>query len=361
MAVDSTPTVGLLKRIGAYLRRQTPAQTVLAVVVGLAALKAATPILTPLLLAFFLIAVFRPLQRCLQGRMANGLAIGLTLLTFLSAVGLFLAVLWCSSRSLLQKWPQYAQLLDSYLHLATTAELGSSFPADVPRSWLLARSVSDEALLVVGEGLTLFGAGFSLVIAYLMMGLLEVDVFDEKLHRILPGHADQHWLAVAAQISLDCRRYLLVRTGIGLLSGIWVGGTTWLFGVDFALIWAVLAFLLKYIPTLGTVLSVLLPTLFALLQFGHWRRALLLLLVVGAGQVLQGNVINPLLQSKYLTPSPLMVVFSMVFWGWLWGIIGAFLAVPLTVLLIVTCRQFDRTRWVATLLAQWEEDVTESE
>ena len=359
MAVDSTPNRGLLKRIGAYLRQQTPAQTLLAVVVGLAALKAAAPILTPLLLAFFLIAILRPLQRRLQGRMAKPVAIGLTLLTFLSVVGLFLAVLWFSSRSLLQKWPQYAQRIESYLHLVTTAELGASAVNDAPSSWLLASSVSDEALLAVGEGLTLLGAGFSLVTAYLMMGLLEVDVFDEKLHRILPGHANQHWLTVAAQISLDCRRYLLVRTGIGLLSGSWVGGTAWLFGVDFALLWAVLAFLLKYLPTLGTVLSVLLPTLFALLQFGHWQRALLFLLVVGAGQVLQGNVINPLLQSKYLTPSPLMVVFSVVFWGWLWGLIGAFLAVPLTVLLIVTCRQFDRTRWVATLLAQWEEDAPE--
>lgn len=361
MSITSTPPSGLFARIVQYLRRQTPAQTIVAVVVALAALKVAAPLLAPFLLALFLIAVFRPLQRRLQRTMANSLAIGLTIMAFLGCVSLFLAVLWVSSLSLLRKWPQYVQIFDHYLRLATAAGIptpASHSDADL-RSWLLNSSFSDEVVRAMAEGLAVFAAGFSLVIAYLIMGLLEVDVFDDKLHHILPGRADQHWVAVATKISAGCRRYMLVRTVIGLLSGFLVGGATWLIGLDFAIIWGVLAFLLKYIPTLGTLLTVLLPTLFALLQFGHWQRALIALLAVGAVQALQGIVINPLIQSKYLAPSPLVIVFSVVFWGWMWGVVGAFLAVPLTVFLIVTCRQFERTRWLATLLAHWEEDEVE--
>lgn len=189
------------------------------------------------------------------------------------------------------------------------------------------------------------------------MGLLEVDVLDDKLHHMLPDQsARQHWFQVAATISADCRRYMLVRSAIGLLSGLLVAGATWLIGLDFVLIWGLLTFLLKYIPTLGSLLITLLPTLFALLQFGDWRRAAITLVTITALQALQGNLVNPLFQGKYLSISPLAIVLSVVFWGWLWGVIGAFLAVPLTVLMIVTCRQFDRTRWIATLLADWKEE-----
>lgn len=334
-------------------------QTVIAVVIAFAALKVLAPLLAPFLFAVFLIALFRPLQRRFQHVMSDSLAIGLTLLIFLGFLGLFLTVLWFSTLSLIQRWPQYTQVVDRYLRLAAAyglapATLGSE--ASI-QAWLAATNFDQEVLLALAEGLGIFVAALTLVIAYLIMGLLEVDVLDDKLHRILSdGRSSQHWFNVAATISADCRRYILVRSAIGLLSGLLVGGATWLIGLDFVLIWGLLAFLLKYIPTLGSLLITLLPTLFALLQFGDWRWALITLVTITAIQALQGNLINPLLQGKYLSVSPLAIVFSVVFWGWLWGVIGAFLAVPLTVLLIVTCRQFNRTRWLATLLANWEEE-----
>jgi AI-2 transport protein TqsA len=335
----------------------------IAVIVVLAALKAATPIVAPFVLALFLIAVFWPVQRFFQRRFPRSVSIGLTLLIFLGIAGLMLAALWYSSLSLIQKWPRYAQSIDHYRALA--ADYGVPVPtlgdeAGI-QQWLVASDLGQEALFEMSGALALVGAGFTLVIAYLIMGLLEVDVFDEKLDQILPGYSDLHWLNVAATIAADCRRYLLVRTAISLLSGILVGVAAWLIGLDFAFIWGLLTFLLKYVPTLGSLVIVLLPTFFALLQFGDWRQALLTLLVIGSLQALQGNILNPLLQSRYLSPSPLMIVFSVVFWGWLWGTIGAFLAVPLTVLLIVTCRQFQRTRWIATLLAHWDENSDEKE
>lgn len=356
--MDSAPSVTVFQQMIRYLRRQTPMQTLITVVVAFAALKVLAPILAPFLFAGFLIALFRPLQRRFQRVMADSVAIGLTLVVFFAVIALFLAILWFSSLALTQRWPDYVGVVDHYLQLAVAyglapATLGSEASL---QAWLTAVSFDQQLLLALAEGLAVFGAALTLVIAYLIMGLLEVDVLDDKLHHILPDDYSERWFQVAATISADYRRYLLVRSAIGLLSGLLVGVATWLIGLDFVLLWGLLAFLLKYIPTLGGWLITLLPTFFALLQFGDWRRALITLVTITALQALQGNIVNPLFQGKYLSISPLAIVLSVVFWGWLWGVVGAFLAVPLTVLLIVTCRQFERTRWIATLLAHWEEE-----
>jgi predicted PurR-regulated permease PerM len=80
--------------------------------------------------------------------------------------------------------------------------------------------------------------------------------------------------------------------------------------------------------------------------------ALLVLLGVGGVQFVMGQYIDPLLQGKYLALSPLVVLLSVTFWGWLWGVAGAFIGVPLTIGIVITCRHFERTRWIATLLAE---------
>lgn len=357
--MDSAPGVTIFQQMIRYLRRQTPMQTLITVVVAFAALKVLAPILAPLLFAGFLIAVVRPLQRRFQRVMADSLAIGFTLIIFLAVIGIFIAILWFAGLSLIRQWPQYAEVIDRYLRLAADYGLAPTALGRTAslQAWLEASSFDQEALLALGEGLAIFGGGLTLVIAYLIMGLLEVDVLDDKVQHMLPdGGVSHHWFQVATAIAAQCRRYLLVRSAIGLLSGLLVGIATWLIGLDFVLLWSLLAFLLKYIPTLGSLLITLLPTLFALLQFGDWRRALITLVALTVLQGLQGNIINPLFQGKYLSISPLAIVLSVVFWGWLWGVIGAFLAVPLTVLIIVTCRQFERTLWIATLLADWDEE-----
>jgi predicted PurR-regulated permease PerM len=101
--------------------------------------------------------------------------------------------------------------------------------------------------------------------------------------------------------------------------------------------------------------AVIPPVLFGLVQFQSIPMALLVLLGVGGVQLIMGQYIDPLLQGKYLALSPLVVLLSVTFWGWLWGIGGAFLGVPLTIGVVITCRRFARTRWIATLLARLED------
>jgi hypothetical protein len=109
-------------------------------------------------------------------------------------------------------------------------------------------------------------------------------------------------------------------------------------------------------PTIGSILGVLPPALYALAQSdGGMGLALLSLGVIGGIQLIMGNYIDPLVQGRVLSLSPLIVLFSVAFWGWMWGVAGAFIGVPITIATVLICRRFESTRWIATLLAETED------
>lgn len=340
-----------VKRISARLSRITPLLAIAALIIVLAAAKIAATVVLPLAFGLFLVALFWPLQRRLQARMPRGLAVLATFLLFLLIVVAFLAAFWWGGRTIAAQWPQYADEFNRYLQLAQGYGLNvgippASGPADQQGSQL-----GHEVVVRIADTALALGGASVLVIAYLLLGLLEVYDYRVKLDQILPAGEDQRWLALAHRVTSDFQRYIVVRTAIGLLNGVLAGLAAWLIGLDFAFTWGLVTFLFNYIPTLGSVVAVVFPVLFALVQFSGWEKPLLTLVALGGVQTVLGMIVDPLIEGKYLGPSPLVVLLSVAFWGWLWGIPGAFIGVPLTILVIVTCQQFDRTRWIAILLA----------
>ena len=122
-------------------------------------------------------------------------------------------------------------------------------------------------------------------------------------------------------------------------------------GVDFAILLALLVFLFSFIPTLGSVLSLLALSFAALLQFGTVTQALILVVVYGGGDAIIGNVLQPKLQEKSLNISSLMVMMSLAFWGLMWGGVGAFMFVPLIVAVMIVCSQIPALRPFAIILS----------
>ncbi|HEY0446778.1 MAG TPA: AI-2E family transporter, partial [Allosphingosinicella sp.] len=122
-------------------------------------------------------------------------------------------------------------------------------------------------------------------------------------------------------------------------------------GLDNALFWTIVLFLLSFIPVVGVTVGSVAPALFALLQFPTlWQAAI----VFGGIQVaafIVGNLIYPRMQADTQNIDPVATILALSFWGFLWGIPGAFLAVPLTLMLMIVCSQFENTRWVAVLLS----------
>ena len=192
-----------------------------------------------------------------------------------------------------------------------------------------------------------------LTLVFLLLGLLEARAFAEKLSKLPAG---DRLLAAGSEIARKFRRYLLVRTLVSVVTGL----LTWMFGLaiglELALTWGVIAFVLNYIPFIGSILVVVPPVLFALMQSGEWSFPLLVFVGMAAIQVTMGNYIDPRLEGRALALSPLVVVVSIFFWGLVWGVPGAFIGVPLTIALITGCARFENTRWFAQLLGELQPD-----
>ena len=194
-----------------------------------------------------------------------------------------------------------------------------------------------------------------MVIAFFVLGLLEVPEFKNKLESLSRvGHASR-WKGFFQKVTQDFYRYIAVRTLVGGITGGLVFVLSLFFGLELAFLWGFTNFLLNYIPTLGSIIAVIPPALFALMQFNEIGKAIGVLIAVGGVQVVMGAYIDPLLQGRYLKLSALVVLLSVTLWGWIWGIPGAFISMPITVLIALATREFSRTKWISTLLADIDE------
>ena len=154
-------------------------------------------------------------------------------------------------------------------------------------------------------------------------------------------------------VRIDCeiQKYLAVKTLTNLLIGILVASVLALFGVRFALVFGVLAVLFNYVPTLGAVVSVALPVLLALfLEGGLTFKVLFVLVLLVAIHVVLHRVVERRLMAKELSLSPLLVLFSLFFWAWLWGIAGMILAVPILTAARILFENVPSLRFLGTMM-----------
>ncbi|MCB9257016.1 MAG: AI-2E family transporter [Chitinophagales bacterium] len=191
-----------------------------------------------------------------------------------------------------------------------------------------------------------------LVLLYLLFILLESASFSKKLQSIYPKSKDQSNLNfILENIDKSMSSYISLKTVTSLITGFLSYLALKIIGVDFAFFWAFLIFLLNYIPTIGSLLATGFPVLLAFVQFASFTPALIVLASVGAIQFLVGNLLEPKLMGTSLNVSPLIVLISLAFWGWLWGIVGMIISMPITIMMIIVFAQFESTRWMAIILS----------
>ena len=147
------------------------------------------------------------------------------------------------------------------------------------------------------------------------------------------------------------QHYLGLKILLSLLTGLLVAIALKGFAVPFALLWGVLTFLLNFIPNIGSVIATLPPVAIALFHSGSPARTLLVAAVLVLIQMVVGNFLEPRMMGKGLNLSPLVVLLALLFWGWMWGIVGMLIAVPLTAAIKIACEQLDSTRPVAILMS----------
>lgn len=198
----------------------------------------------------------------------------------------------------------------------------------------------------------IFGDAFT-VLLYLVFLLLEEPIFPKKIRAMYPDQKRyEHVNLLIEKIDNSIGEYVSLKTVVSLLTGFLSFFALLFIGVDAPLFWAFLIFILNFIPTIGSLIATIFPAVFALLQFGEFTPAILVLTIVGSIQIVVGNFVEPRMMGNSLNISPLVVFLTLAIWGVIWGITGMLLSVPITVILIIIMSEFPSTQPVAILLSQ---------
>jgi len=335
--------------------------TVAALAIVIAGLKAAAALLVPFAAAFFLAVLSLPLLDLLERRLPRALAIMLTVLLNLLVIAGIVALITVSLSSFVDALPRYRDQGMALLDQAVSWGEARGMPAArwVEEGLFDAASVVD---LVGGtlKGVAALATMMLLVLTIMAFILLEVEGFPERLDAAFGADVRRRWRY--ARIRYDVQRYLAMKSVVSLMMGVLSGLGVWIIGLDFALLWGTLAFLLNYVPNIGPVLAAVPPLALSLVTLGLGRTLLVAALFLALHLGL-GNLLEPQLFGRRLGLSPLVVFASLIFWGWAWGPIGMLLSVPLTVIARIVFENSRELRWVADLLASEtrREDFDEDE
>jgi predicted PurR-regulated permease PerM len=191
-----------------------------------------------------------------------------------------------------------------------------------------------------------------IIVIYVGFLLAEEHILPEKIRHL---HSDpekaEHKISLATEVSESIQRYIGMKTIVSLLTAAVSYAVLAFVGVDFAAIWALLVFFLNFIPTIGSIIGAVFPSLLTLVQFDTLMPFFIVAVGLGGTQFLIGNVIEPTYMGKSLNLSSFMILLALSFWGLVWGLAGMFLAVPMMVMTGIVCAQFRGLRWVSVLLS----------
>lgn len=325
------------------------AQILVAAILAVAALSIASSVFAPVAFAFFIIALVWPLQRNLQAVLPRLLALAISVVVMVLAFFAFGSlIVWAFGRvgrwivSDAGRFQQFYDQATLWLEghgIAVTGLWSENFNV----SWMLR-----TAQTLTGR-LNSTMSFWLVVLVYVILGLLEVDDFAQKMRRMRNSETGQLLLRGCSATAAKIRRYMLVRTAMSVITGLLV----WIFartvGLPLAEEWGFIAFSLNYIPFLGPLVATVFPTLFAVTEFGSWQAVVAVFACLNLIQFIVGSYIEPRVSGSALAMSPVMVLFSVFFWSYLWGVFGAFIGVPITIAILTFCAQHPASLWLAEL------------
>lgn len=238
------------------------------------------------------------------------------------------------------KIPDARKTVDNYATIKIPAQIGKNFdPFDLGK---------DVAVRVLG-----FLGSTLLILILTVFMLSEARMFGRRVNAVLEARGPN--LDRLMNSTADIQRYLAMKTVVSLATGVLAGFLCWAAGLDFYILWGILAFALNFIPVLGSIIAGVPPFIVAFLVDGGPSA-----LAVGVGyisiNIFLGNFLEPMLMGRRFGLSTLVVIISVLFWGFIWGPVGMFLAVPLTMVLKVMLDNSDELRWIAVAITKEKPD-----
>lgn len=312
-------------------------------------LRLAAPILIPFSLAVFVAILSLPIMMWLKGRgVPSVLAILVTVLVDVSVFGLIVLLASQSATEFQAQLPRYIARLDD---LASDG-LNWLQTRGVPAGDVVSTDFLDQDRVIglvsgtLGRALA-FVSNTVIVLLILVFTLGEATIFPAKFQAILGREGRQSYRLT--KIVREIQEYLGIKTLVSLATGVLLGGWAWFMDLDFPVLLGLIAFVLNYVPTIGSILASVPAILLSLVLHGMGHSVVVGLGYAAVNTVL-GNLIEPSLLGRRLGLSTLVVLLSLIFWGWLWGPVGALLAVPLTMVLKIMFENSPDLRWIAILL-----------
>jgi len=314
-------------------------------------LKYAASILLPAALALFLAILSLPIMIWLRRhRVPKASAIIIPVILNVAVVGLLILVASQSVSELQRALPTYLSTLDQ---LQTSWVESLEARTDIIVSEYVNMDLIDPgAVIGVARGavgrIAQFLSMTFLVFLIMAFMLSEATVFPDKFHYLTGDSSpDEDRLA---KVVTEVQTYLGIKTAISLATGLVLGAWAYVMGLDFPVLLGLTAFLLNYIPTVGSIIAALPAVLLSIILVGSAAHALLVAMGYVIVNTLFGNILEPNLMGRRLGLSTLVVILSLLFWGWAWGPLGALLSVPLTVVVKIWLENTTDLRWVAILL-----------
>ncbi len=324
---------------------------------AIAALRVSYAVTMPLAVALVVIAAIWPVKPWLDRALPSSLSYVGTVLVLLLIFAGFMAAVYVSAaqvvRAFTKNWDQFQRIY------AATAGAADRWGVPLGGAEGYARLVA-FAQDVLANAYTVF-VNLGFIALLVLLGLPQVPVLRRKMDKELAAADRREVIAAVSAIAVKVRQYLGITTVTSLLTGILSAAWAFAMGLDLALVWGVLNFLLNYIPVVGNIVGIVPPSLYALIQFGDWPAPLIVFVGFGVIQIAISNFVYPMLQGRSLPLSPLAIVVALAFWTWVWGIAGALVAVPLTVAIVIACDHFSGTRWLAAVLSGAAEEGGESD
>jgi AI-2 transport protein TqsA len=317
-------------------------------------LKVAKPVFFPFFLAIMLYFLMSPALDFLT-RLKIPKAISILFLVIVTFFVFYLlgALFYSSGKSFAAELPKYGQRLQSIIN---TIQVKLQAPQidwetiDLTKQFDLGK-IGGFVLSSLGPFFS-FIANLFLIFIFLIFILSGRGQVKTKIVNFYPKEESDRFLKVVEKIDSQIQRYIAIKTLVSFFTGVFAGIVLVIWGLDFAIIFAFLTFILNYIPNIGSFIATVFPVVIAIFQFETIWPAVWICVILILIQQVMGNIIEPRLMGHGLGLSPLVVLFSLFFWGWLWGIPGMILATPMTAILKIICSNIPELGVVAALMSK---------
>ncbi|MBN1301446.1 MAG: AI-2E family transporter [Melioribacteraceae bacterium] len=303
-------------------------------------LKELQHIFIPFVLAYFLFFVFQPFNKFLtRKKFPEGLTVVIDIV-------IVVLILWGFSRVIIASFNEFGEAVPVYetklnnIIRSTALSLGidDPFMSDFNLLQYLEKTLDVGGLAggFFSSTLSFFSTVFFVLFFFIFISGGHnkiVEAFRTRFSQPQDNEETTHIDRTFENIPEKIQNYIVTKLLISLITSISVGVVLWIFDIDFMVVWMVLTFLLNFIPNIGSVLAVIFPTLMALVQLESFGYALLFAGITTAIQNVIGNIVEPKIMGDKLGLNPIVILLSLLLWGYIWGLVGMFLSVPIIVVL----------------------------